>query len=122
MGRDRKSLVPHRLNLRSSFGGNDKSFAGAFKIFPFLPNPLGFFAIDKAVFVKPFRDGVQQVTELPAVLPRAIERAQRLAHLGKNRTNFKWMKEHIYGEHAAINGVHGPAYMLRHPDQYAHRP
>lgn len=65
---------------------------------------------------------VQQVTELPAVLPGAIERAQSLAHLGKNRTNFKWMKEHIYGENAAINGVHGPAYMLRHPDQYAHRP
>lgn len=65
---------------------------------------------------------VQQVAELSAVLPSAIERAQSLAHLGENRTNFKWMKEHIYGENAAIHGVHGPAYMLRHPDQYAHRP
>ncbi len=65
---------------------------------------------------------VQQVAALPAVLPSAIERAQSLAHLGEKRTNFKWMKEHIYGENAAINGVHGPAYMLRHPDQYAHQP
>ena len=29
---------------------------------------------------------VQQVTDLSAELPSAIERAQRLAHLGKNRT------------------------------------
>ena len=65
---------------------------------------------------------VQQVADLPAVLPSAIERAQSVAHLGKNRVNFQWMKEHIYGENAAINGVHGPAYMLRHPDQYAHKP
>jgi hypothetical protein len=32
------------------------------------------------------------------------------------------MKEHIYGENAAINGVHGPAYMLRNQSMYAHRP
>ena len=64
----------------------------------------------------------QEDAALPAVLPNAIDRAQSLAHLGKNRVNFQWMKEHIYGENAAINGVHGPAYMLRHPDQYAHKP
>ena len=65
---------------------------------------------------------VQQVTDLASNLPTAIERAQSLAHLAKNRSNFQWMKEHLYGENAAINGVHGPAYMLRNSDQYAHRP
>jgi len=65
---------------------------------------------------------LQQVADLPAVLPSAIERAQSVVHLGKNRVNFQWIKEHLYGENAAINGVHGPAYMLRHPDQYAHKP
>ncbi len=64
---------------------------------------------------------VQQVTDQASNLPTAIERAQSLAHLGKNRTNFKWMKEHIYGENASINDVHGPAYMLRNSDQYAHQ-
>lgn len=64
---------------------------------------------------------VQQVTDLASNVPKAIERAQSLAHLAKNRTSFKWMKEHIYGENASINGVHGPAYMLRNPEQYAHR-
>lgn len=65
---------------------------------------------------------VQQVTDLASNLPTAIERAQSLAHLAKNRANFKWMKEHIYGENAAINGVHGPAHMLLQSDQYAHGP
>ncbi len=63
---------------------------------------------------------VQQVTDQDSNLPKAIERAQSLAHLGEHRANFNWMKEHIYGENAAINGVHGPAYMLRNSDQYAH--
>ena len=65
---------------------------------------------------------VQQVTDLASNLPSAIERAQSLAHLATKRTNVKWMKEHIYGENASINGVHGPAYMLRNSDQYAHHP
>ena len=65
---------------------------------------------------------VQQVTDQASNLPKAIERAQSLAHLAKNRTNFKWMKEHLYGENASINGVHGAAYMLRNSEQYAHRP
>lgn len=65
---------------------------------------------------------VQQVTDLHGLLPSAIERAQSLARLGENRANFTWMKERIYGENAAIHGVHGPAYMLRHPDQYAYQP
>lgn len=65
---------------------------------------------------------VQQVTDQATTVPSAIKRAQSLAHLGANRANFQWMKEHIYGENASINGVHGPAFMLRNSDQYAHRP
>ena len=65
---------------------------------------------------------VQQVTDQTANLATAIERAQSLAHLAKNRSGFRWMKEHVYGENAAINGVHGPAHMLRNSEQYAHRP
>ena len=38
--------------------------------------------------------------------------------LGRNRKVYKWQKEHIFGENAAINGVHGPAYMLRNQRQY----
>jgi len=63
---------------------------------------------------------VQQVADLDSVLPKAIERAQSLSHLAKNRDNFQWMKEHIYGENAAINGLHGPAHMLRNSEDYAH--
>ena len=65
---------------------------------------------------------VQQATDLDSVLPAAIERAQGLAHLAANRTNFQWMKEHIYGENAAINNVHGPAYMLRNSELFENRP
>jgi enoyl-CoA hydratase/carnithine racemase len=62
---------------------------------------------------------VQQVTSQATNLETAIARAQSLAHLAKNRENFQWMKEHIYGKNAAINGVHGPAYMLRNSEKYA---
>jgi hypothetical protein len=51
-----------------------------------------------------------------------VDEARRLAPLAKNRATFGWMKEHIYGENAAINGVHGPAYMLRHSSRYPSGP
>jgi enoyl-CoA hydratase/carnithine racemase len=63
---------------------------------------------------------VQQVTSQDSNLNTAIARAQSLSHLGTNRENFQAMKESIYGENAAINGVHGPAYMLRNSDKYRH--
>jgi enoyl-CoA hydratase/carnithine racemase len=63
---------------------------------------------------------VQQVTSQDSNLTTAIARAQSLAHLGKNREIFQSMKERIYGENAAINGVHGPAYMLRNSEKYRH--
>ncbi|HJN92258.1 MAG TPA: enoyl-CoA hydratase/isomerase family protein, partial [Dehalococcoidia bacterium] len=65
---------------------------------------------------------VQEIADKDSVRGKAVERAQGLAHLGTNRTNFAWMKEHIYGENAAINGIHGPAYMLRNQSLYAHGP
>ena len=57
--RGRKSLRWQELNLGSSLSGNDKGFARSFQVFPFLANSLGFFPIDKAVFVKSFGDGMQ---------------------------------------------------------------
>jgi enoyl-CoA hydratase/carnithine racemase len=65
---------------------------------------------------------VQEVADKDTVFSASVEMAQGLAHLGANRENFGWMKEHIYGENAAINGVHGPAYMLRNQSLYAHGP
>ena len=65
---------------------------------------------------------VHQVTNLETLRESAVQRAAELARLGADRKVFGWMKEHIYGENAAINGVHGPAYMLRNPSKYAHRP
>ena len=61
---------------------------------------------------------VQQLAEKDAVREKAIETAAGLARLAKDRKVFGWMKEHIYGENAAINGVHGPAYMLRNSSMY----
>jgi enoyl-CoA hydratase/carnithine racemase len=65
---------------------------------------------------------VQHLAGPDEVLPKAVEVAAGLAHLGRDRAVFGWMKEHIYGEHAAINGVHGPAYMLRNSTLFAHGP
>ncbi|MFT7601461.1 MAG: hypothetical protein ACI8TP_004415, partial [Acidimicrobiales bacterium] len=33
-----------------------------------------------------------------------------------------WTKEHLYGENAAINGPHGPAYMLRNQQDFLNGP
>ncbi len=65
---------------------------------------------------------VQEVVDKDSVISASVEKAQSLAHLATNRENFGWMKEHIYGENAAINGPHGAAYMLRNQSMYAHGP
>lgn len=65
---------------------------------------------------------VQQLADADAVRADAVSLAQSLAHLGRNREVYGWMKEHLYGENAAINGVHGAAYMLRNSGQYPHGP
>ncbi len=65
---------------------------------------------------------VQHLADDGEVVDVAIEKAAGLARLAAKRDAFGWMKEHIYGESAAINGVHGPAYMLRNSTLYPHGP
>lgn len=60
----------------------------------------------------------QETAPLEEIRGRAIERAAALARLGANRALFRWNKEAIYGENAAINGPHGPAFMLRNSHLY----
>ena len=63
---------------------------------------------------------VQQVEPQDTLLDAAIQRAAELSPLGANRQVYQAQKESMYGENAAINQPHGPAYMLRHSDQYRH--
>jgi enoyl-CoA hydratase/carnithine racemase len=63
--------------------------------------------------------GVVQITEpLDSLLDATLARANELARLGENRKVYGRMKQSIYGENAAINSPHGPAYMLSHPELY----
>lgn len=61
---------------------------------------------------------VQQIEELEHLRSAAIKKAQALSKLGANRDVFARMKERLYGKNAAINGVHGPAYMLKNSSQF----
>ncbi len=63
---------------------------------------------------------VQHVASREVLFEMAMERAAELAPLGANREVYGAQKESMYGEHAAINNAHGPAYMLRHSQQYRH--
>lgn len=56
---------------------------------------------------------VQHIAQLDELKNAAIQKAEELSRLGANREVYGKMKEHIFGENAAINGAHGPAYMLR---------
>ena len=56
---------------------------------------------------------VEEAVDLEMLLDRAKERAAELAPLATNRANYKWQKEALYGEGAALDGEHGPAHMLR---------
>lgn len=60
----------------------------------------------------------EQALPLDKLLDRAKARAEELARLGANRKVYGRMKEAIYGENAAINGVHGPAHMLKNMEQF----
>lgn len=65
--------------------------------------------------------GIVQHTENQGkLLEAATQRAAELAPLGANRIVYQNQKENIYGEHAALNDPHGPAYMLRNSAQYRH--
>lgn len=61
---------------------------------------------------------VSEALELDLLQDRAMERAAELAPLGANRENMAWQKEALYGENAALEGQHGPAYMLRNSADY----
>lgn len=61
---------------------------------------------------------VQKTASAEDLLDVARARAEELAPLGVNRKEFKAQKESIFGENAAINDIHGPAYMLRNSDKY----
>jgi enoyl-CoA hydratase/carnithine racemase len=63
---------------------------------------------------------VQQTVDMDELLAAAQAKAQELAPLGANRENYGGQKETLYGENAAINGVHGPAYMLKNSHQFGH--
>jgi enoyl-CoA hydratase/carnithine racemase len=63
---------------------------------------------------------VQMTVDAESLLQVAKHRANELAPLAKNRANFARQKESIYGENAAINHPHGPAYMLKNAQQFHH--
>ena len=56
---------------------------------------------------------VQHIDEQDQLLSSAMSKAQELSRLGANRDAYGQLKEQLYGENAAINGIHGPAYMLK---------
>ena len=60
----------------------------------------------------------QEIAPLDELLDKAKARAAELARLGENRKVYGTMKQNIYGENAALNHPHGPAYMLAHPEQF----
>ena len=63
---------------------------------------------------------VQQIADVEELLAVAHAKAAELAPLAANRENYGGQKETLFGENAAINGAHGPAYMLRNSAQYGH--
>jgi enoyl-CoA hydratase/carnithine racemase len=56
---------------------------------------------------------VSEVYSLSELLPKAIEKAESLAHLGSNRQVYRAMKERMFGESTSINDVHGAAHLLK---------
>jgi enoyl-CoA hydratase/carnithine racemase len=63
---------------------------------------------------------VEQACDVETLLASAQDRAAQLAPLAAHRENYGGQKQRLFGEHAAINDVHGAAYMLANPGQYAH--
>ena len=63
---------------------------------------------------------MQQIADMDELLAAAQAKAQELAPLAANEKTTVAKKKHFYGENAAINGEHGPAYMLRNSGQYGH--
>jgi enoyl-CoA hydratase/carnithine racemase len=63
---------------------------------------------------------VEQIADVESLVLAAQERAAQLAPLAAYRENYGGQKRRLFGENAAINEVHGAAYMLANPDQYGH--
>lgn len=61
---------------------------------------------------------VQHTASAEDLLDVARQRAAELAPLAANRENFRRQKENMFGENSALDGPHGPAYMLRNPTQF----
>ena len=61
---------------------------------------------------------VQEVSSFEKLPEVALIKAQELAPLANNRKNFGHQKEMLYGENAAINLNHGPAYMLKNSKDF----
>ena len=63
---------------------------------------------------------IQDISDVESLLDKAKAKGAELAPLATNRDNFQDQKERLYGENAAINESHGPAYMLKNADKYGH--
>ena len=61
---------------------------------------------------------VQEVSSFEELSDAALIKAKELAPLANNRKNFGHQKEMLYGENAAINLTHGPAYMLKNSTDF----
>ena len=61
---------------------------------------------------------VQEVSSFEELSDVALIKAKELAPLANNRKNFGHQKEMLYGENAAINLTHGPAYMLKNSTDF----
>ena len=61
---------------------------------------------------------VQEVSSFEELSNVALIKAKELSPLAKNRKNFGHQKEMLYGENAAINLTHGPAYMLKNSTDF----
>ncbi len=59
--------------------------------------------------------GIGSFEGLPEI---ALKKAEELAPLANNRKNYGTQKEMLYGENAAINLEHGPAYMLKNSREF----
>ncbi|MEE4384156.1 MAG: enoyl-CoA hydratase-related protein [Pseudomonadales bacterium] len=61
---------------------------------------------------------VQQTAPLEELREAALARARALAPLGAHRKLYGGQKERLFGEDAVLDGPHGAAHLLRHPDRY----
>ena len=61
---------------------------------------------------------VQEVGLFEEVHELALKKAEELAPLANDRKNYGNQKEMLYGENAAINLNHGPAYMLKNSKNF----